>query len=68
MTGGAATAVMTVDGRPAGRLRIPRTVPFLFSIHETMDIGTDLGGPVAPDYAPGSEFDGVIREVAIDIR
>ena len=68
MSGGPATVAMKVDGRPAGRLRLPHTVPFLFSIHETMDIGTDLGGPVTPDYPTALEFDGVIREVAIDIR
>ena len=68
MTGGAASVVMSIDGRPAGKLRLPRTVPFLFSIHETLDIGTDLGGPVAPGYAPDSEFDGRIKDVTIDIR
>ena len=68
VAGGAASVVMSIDGQPAGKLRLPRTVPFLFSIHETLDIGTDLGGPVAPGYAPGSEFDGRIKDVVIDIR
>ena len=68
MSGGPATAVMTVDGREAGRVRIERTVPFLFSVHETIDLGTDLGGAVTPAYAPGSEFDGEVREVSIEIR
>ena len=68
MSGGPATATMMVDGRDAGRVRIERTVPFLFSVHETIDLGTDLGGAVTPAYAPGSEFDGEVREVSIEIR
>lgn len=68
MTGGPATAVMKVDGRVAGRLRMPRTMPFLFSIHETFDVGIDLGGRVAPDYPAETEFSGRVREVVVDIR
>ena len=68
MSGGPATATMKVDGRSAGRMRIAHTVPYLFSIHETMDIGTDLGGPVTPDYPASIDFDGRIREVVIEMR
>lgn len=68
MSGGAATVVMKVDGKETGRTRITRTVPYLFSIHETLDVGIDLGGPVAPSYPAETEFDGTIRDVTIDIR
>ncbi len=68
MTGAPATAVLKVDGRETGRVRIGRTVPFLFSIHETLDVGIDLGGPVTADYAAETPFDGAIRDVSIDIR
>ena len=68
MSGGPATAVMKIDGRAAGKLRMPRTLPFLFSIHETLDVGIDLGGRVAPDYAAETEFSGRIREVVVEIR
>jgi len=68
MSGGPATAIMTVDGREAGRLRIERTVPFLFSIHETLDVGIDLGGPVTDGYAAETEFDGQVRDVVIELR
>ncbi|MBU6379604.1 MAG: sulfatase-like hydrolase/transferase, partial [Gammaproteobacteria bacterium] len=68
MTGGPATAVLKVDGRETGRIRIARTVPFLFSIHETLDVGIDLGGPVTADYPAETPFDGAIRDVSIDIR
>ena len=68
MTGAAATAVLTVDGRESGRMRVGRTVPFVFSIHETLDVGIDLGGPVTTGYAPETAFDGSIGDVVIEIR
>lgn len=68
MSGGPATAVMRVNGREAGRLRLTQTIPFLFSIHETLDVGTDLGGLIATDSRAAVDFDGVIRQVAIEIR
>ncbi|NBO74793.1 MAG: arylsulfatase [Gammaproteobacteria bacterium] len=68
MSGEPATAVMKVNGREAGRMRIERTVPFLFSIHETLDVGIDLGGPVTDAYPTETEFDGRISDVVIDLR
>ena len=68
MSGEPATAVMKVNGREAGRMRIERTVPFLFSIHETLDVGIDLGGPVTDGYPAETEFDGRISDVVIDLR
>jgi arylsulfatase len=68
MSGGPATAVMRVNGREAGRLRLTQTIPFLFSIHETLDVGTDLGGLIATDSRAAVDFDGAIRQVAIEIR
>jgi len=59
---------MKVNGRETGRMRIERTVPFLFSIHETLDVGIDLGGPVTDGYSAETEFDGQVRNVVIDIR
>jgi arylsulfatase len=58
------------QGRRPGnavRTRIERTVPFLFSIHETLDVGIDLGGPVTSAYAE-TPFDGTIGDVVIEIR
>ncbi|MBM4224515.1 MAG: hypothetical protein FJ167_06930 [Gammaproteobacteria bacterium] len=68
MSGGPATAIMKVNGRETGRMRIERTVPFLFSIHETLDVGIDLGGPVTDGYTAETEFDGQVRDVVIDMR
>lgn len=68
MTGQPATAVMMINGKDAGRVKIEKTMPFLFSIHETFDIGIDTGGPVIHDYQPDVVFDGTIGSVNIEIR
>jgi hypothetical protein len=47
---------------------VERTVPFEFSMDETMDIGCDVGEPVSDDYRPrGNAFTGKIKWVQIDI-
>jgi hypothetical protein len=57
-----------VDGDKVGEARLPRTVPFLFSADDFMDIGKDYGAPVTEDYeAPHGHFTGEISWVRIDI-
>lgn len=68
LSGEGATVFLRVNGREAGRLRIPRTIPYLFSIHETMDVGTDLGGLVTDSQNESARFSGRIHQVIIDIR
>ncbi|MBU6210999.1 MAG: arylsulfatase [Gammaproteobacteria bacterium] len=68
MSGGPATVAMRVNGKDAGRLRLTQTIPYLFSIHETLDVGTDLGGLIATDSRAFDDFDGRIRQIVIDIR
>ena len=42
-----------------GRERVERTMPMLFSLDETCDLGKEAGSPVSPDYGPrGNEFSG----------
>jgi hypothetical protein len=60
--------VLSVDGEKVGQARIERTVPFVFSADDLMDIGTDAGTPVTEDYGtPKGRFTGVIAWVRIDI-
>ena len=60
-------------GRRQARLvaegRIEKTVPFIFSADETLDIGMDDASPVTDEYPPGagSAFTGGIEWVQIDI-
>jgi arylsulfatase len=57
-----------VDGDIVGEGRIERTHRFLFSMDETLDVGSDAGEPVSEDYAPkGNDFTGKIKWVQIDI-
>jgi len=57
-----------VDGKKVGQGRVERTQPFEFSMDETMDIGCDVGEPVAGDYGPrDNAFSGKVKWVQIDI-
>ena len=48
--------------------RVTRTLPFFFSMDETVDIGSDLATPVSGDYGPtGNEFTGTIVWLRIDL-
>jgi arylsulfatase len=47
---------------------VERTLPFFFSMDETVDVGEDLASPVSSDYGPtGNAFTGKIKWVRIDI-
>ncbi|AGP61032.1 arylsulfatase [Streptomyces rapamycinicus] len=66
--GGPAEAVLSVDGAEAARGRIERTVPFLFSLSDGMDVGSDHGTPVVETYRrPYGVFSGEIRSVRFDL-
>lgn len=58
---------LLVDGVEAGRGRVERTLPMLFSMDQTLDVGIDRGTPVTPDYGTrdGFAFTGRIESVAI---
>lgn len=50
-----------------GEGRVDATIPFIFSLDETVDIGQDLASPVSPEYeATGNEFTGDIDWVRVD--
>ena len=57
-----------VDGKKVGEGRVGRTHRFLFSLDETLEVGSDVGEPVSADYGPGgNEFSGKINWVQIDV-
>jgi arylsulfatase A-like enzyme len=59
---------LIVDGRKVAETRIDRTVPFIFSSDDLMDIGRDAAAPVTEDYeTPQGRFTGAIAWVRIDI-
>jgi hypothetical protein len=68
-TGKGADLVLFVEGEEVGKGRTERSIPYLISLDETLDVGTDAGTPVTDDYpARGNEFNGVINWVQIDLE
>ena len=65
--GAPATFVMRVDGMEMARGVAPFTAPLAFSASETLDVGIDLGTPVALDYYDRApfKFNGRIIDVHI---
>ena len=62
-------SVTLFDGETKlGDGKVSRTLPFFFSMDETVDIGADVASPVSGDYGPtGNEFTGKIAWVRIDV-
>lgn len=65
-----ATATLTINGTPAGEghfVNVPRTGGF-WSGAETLDIGSDLGSSVSPDYEVPNRFTGTIDTVTVSLE
>ena len=67
--GKSGTGTLTVDGKPAAKGKIERTVPLRFSLDETMDVGLDTGTPVVEDYLEKMpfKFTGGLKKVVIEL-
>ena len=62
------TVTVKVDGQTVAEGRLERTVPLVFSLDETCDVGHDSGSAVSDDYTPGdSEFTGTVESVLFEI-
>ncbi|HUO71112.1 MAG TPA: hypothetical protein VMU39_10070 [Solirubrobacteraceae bacterium] len=62
------TATLYLDGEQVGQGRVDATVPMIFSVDETADVGQDTGTTVSDRYtSEGSRFTGTIEWVEIDI-
>jgi arylsulfatase len=68
--GAGGTGTLYINGKKVGEGRIDKTVPFIFSADETMDVGGDLALPVTDDYPEGekNQFKGTIHWVRIDLE
>jgi arylsulfatase len=68
--GAGGTGMLHVNDNKVAEGRISKTVPFVFSADETMDIGGDMALPVTDDYPEGekNQFKGVIHWVRIDLE
>jgi arylsulfatase len=62
------TVTLTLDGTKIGEGRVDATIPMLFSIDETLDLGKDAASGVSDDYTPeNSAFTGTVNWVELDI-
>lgn len=68
--GGGGTGTIFVNDKKVSEGKIEKTVPFIFSADETMDVGGDLALPVTDDYAEGedNQFSGAIHWVRVDLE
>ena len=67
-TGKGGTGALYVGDKKVGEGHLEQTVPFTFSLDETLDIGRDLATPVTDDYPMGDNaFNGRIYWVTVDI-
>ena len=67
--GAGGTGTLLVNGEVVAEGRIDKTVPFVFSADETLDIGRDKASPVTDDYpgGPDNAFNGTINWVQVDL-
>jgi len=61
------TGRLYINGKQVGETAIPRTVPFLFALGESLQIGRDEGNPVTDAYASPNAFTGKLVRVVIDV-
>jgi hypothetical protein len=57
-----------INGKKVGEGKIDRTVPFVFSDHDTFDVGRDTGTPVDDSYQCPFRFSGVLDKVVIELK
>ena len=56
------------DDRKIGEGRLDRTLKFLFSVLEGMDVGADFGSPVSDHYPMPFPFTGELQSVSLDLK
>ncbi|PWJ44181.1 arylsulfatase [Sediminitomix flava] len=63
-----ATIQLMVDGKIVGEGRIGRTIPNIYSLDETLDVGHDTGTSVCDLYkVKDSKYTGLLKRVTIDL-
>jgi arylsulfatase len=63
------TGVLSVDGKEVARQAIPHTVPFIFGVDESFDVGSDTGTPVDDkDYQIPFAFNGTLHKLTLKLE
>src|SRR5262249_22659999 len=60
------TMTISLDGKDVAKGRIEKTVPIVFSM-DTVDVGADVGRPVASDYTSTVFTGGTLRSVLVEL-
>jgi arylsulfatase len=64
--GSGGTSRLSIDGTQVGVGHVPRTMPFMYSADEGVDVGTDNETAVSTDYKEGANrFSGRILKVTV---
>jgi arylsulfatase len=67
--GSGGTSRLSVDGQQNAEAKIPRTMPFMYSADEGIDIGVDSETPVTEEYAEAkNRFSGRIYKVTVEAQ
>jgi len=63
------TGVLNVDRKEVARQKAPHTIPFILTIDETFDVGSDTRSPVDDkDYQVPFDFTGTVDKVAVQLN
>jgi arylsulfatase len=55
---------LSINGTPVGEARLSS----IYASGETLDVGSDLGSPVSPEYASPYRFTGKINTVTFELK
>ena len=66
--GAGGIGTLYINDKKVGEGRIDKTVPFIFAVDETFDVGGDLGTPVTDDMPEDLLFRGEIHWVRVDLE
>jgi arylsulfatase len=62
------TGVFSVDGKEVANKKVPHTIPFIMTVDETFDVGSDLRTPVDDkDYQTPFHFNGKISKLTFKL-
>jgi arylsulfatase len=59
---------ISVDGKTVAEGRIEHTLPVIYSLTETFDVGRDTGTPVIDDYQLPFAFTGAVDVLKVDLQ
>jgi hypothetical protein len=61
--------VLAVDGKEVAQRKVPATVPFIFGVDESFDVGSDTATPVDDkDYQVPFAFNGTLHKLTVKLE